>query len=100
MDRPGSGTVRPMGRPIDTSIEARARQLEAYRAMRPADRLRLAAQMSDEVRSLARSGIRARHGSDASEAEVDAELARILFGGDIAASVEAWRRLRDESRSG
>ena len=89
-----------MGRPIDTSLEAHARQLEAYRAMRPEDRLRLADQMSEEVRSLARSGIRARHVGDPSEEEVDAELARILLGWDIAASVEAWRRLRDESRSG
>jgi hypothetical protein len=89
MERPSSATVRPMGRPIDTSIEARARQLEAYRAMRPADRLRLADQMSAEVRSLARSGIRARLGGDSSEEDVDAALARILLGADGAAALRA-----------
>ncbi len=75
--------------PIDTSVEARARQLEAYRVMRPEDRLRLADQMSDEVRSLARSGIRARHPGNPTEAEVEAELARIFLGADDAAVVTA-----------
>jgi hypothetical protein len=78
-----------MGRPNDTSIEAHARQLEAYRAMTPANRLRLADEMSDVVRSLARSGIRARAGRDASEPELDAALARILLGADVAAAVTA-----------
>jgi hypothetical protein len=78
-----------MRRPIDTSVKAHAKQLEAYRAMRPEDRLRLAEQMSDEVRSLARSGIRARDVSDASEEEVEASLARILLGADVAEAVRA-----------
>jgi hypothetical protein len=78
-----------MRRPIDTSVEARARQLEAYRAMRPEDRLRLADQMSSEVRSLARSGIRARHRGNPTEGEVEAELARILLDADDAAAARA-----------
>ena len=57
--------------------------------MRPEERLRLADEMSDEVRSLARSGIRARHVGDASEDEVEAALARILLGADVAAAVRA-----------
>jgi hypothetical protein len=69
-----------MRRPLDTSVEAHATQLQAYRAMRPEDRLRLADQMSDDVRSLARSGIRARLADDVSEEEVDAVLAQILLG--------------------
>ena len=77
--------------PIDTSVEARARQLEAYRVMRPEDRLYLADQMSDEVRALARSGIRARHRGQASAEEVEAELARILLGADDAAAARARR---------
>jgi hypothetical protein len=80
-----------MARPIDTSVEAHARQLEAYRAMRPEDRLRLADQMSDAVRSLARSGIRARGGPDADEMQVGDALARILLGADVAAAVRARR---------
>jgi hypothetical protein len=79
-----------MSRPLDTSADARARQLEAYRAMRPAERLRLADQMSDEVKALARSGIRARH-DDASEDEVEDALARILLGADLAATAHARR---------
>jgi hypothetical protein len=78
-----------MGRPIDTSMEAHGRQLEAYRAMRPADRLRLADQMSAEVRALTRSGIRERLVGDASEEDVDAALARILLEADVAAALRA-----------
>jgi len=51
-----------MGRPIDTSAEARERQIEAYRAMTPEQRLRLADEMTKAVRELAESGRRARGG--------------------------------------
>ena len=78
-----------MRRPIDTSAEARERQLEAYRAMTPQDRMRLADEMSTEVRSLARSGIRARHRDLASDEDVEAELARILLGPELADAVDA-----------
>ena len=49
-----------MRRPVDTSLEVRERQLAAYRAMAPEMRLRLAAEMSADIRSLAEAGIRAR----------------------------------------
>lgn len=75
-----------MRRPLDTSPEAHARQLAAYRAMRPEERLRLAGQLSDDIRSLARSGIRARGIEGASEADLDAQLARVLHGADLAAA--------------
>lgn len=78
-------------RPIDTSIEARRRQLDAFRAMTPQQRLRLADEMSGEVRSLARSGIRARMPAGSTEADIDAELARILLGPDLASALEALR---------
>lgn len=78
-------------RPIDTSIEARRRQLDALRAMTPQQRLRLADEMSAEVRSLARSGIRARMPTGSTEADIDAELARILLGPDLASALEALR---------
>jgi hypothetical protein len=66
-----------MPRPLDTSIDAHRRQLDAYRSMEPAERLRLAAQMSAEVRALAESGIRRRHPDWSPDARA-AELARIL----------------------
>ena len=44
-----------MSRPLDTSIDAYRRQMDAYRSMEPAERLRLAAEMSADVRALAES---------------------------------------------
>jgi hypothetical protein len=49
-----------MRRPVDTSIEARERQVAVYRAMTPEMRLRLAAEMSADVRTLTEAGTRAR----------------------------------------
>ena len=55
-----------MRRPVDTSLEARERQLAAYRAMTPEKRLRLAAEMSTDIRSLTEAGTLARAASPAS----------------------------------
>ena len=66
-----------MLRSHDTSVEARRRQLDAYRSMAPAERLRLAAELSADVRALTESGIRQRHPYWSAE-ERAAELARIL----------------------
>ena len=49
-----------MRRSVDTSLAARRRQIAAYRAMTPEKRLRLADEMSAEVRALADAGGRAR----------------------------------------
>jgi hypothetical protein len=73
----------------DTSPDARRRQLEAYRAMAGKERLRLAAEMSDDTRALARAGIRARHGGEMNDQTLDATLARILLGDELAAAVAA-----------
>lgn len=45
-----------MARPLDTSAAADRRQVEAFRAMTPEQRLRLADEMSSEVRQLADAG--------------------------------------------
>lgn len=66
-----------MWRSLDTSIDARERQLERLRAMTPAARIELADAISDEVRSIAKAGIRARH-PDWTPADVDAELRRLV----------------------
>ena len=47
--------------PLDTSDEARRRQVEAWIAMGPEGRVRLAASMSDEVRRIAAEGRAARN---------------------------------------
>ena len=60
MAGPHRGYSSGMRRPVDTSLETRERQLAAYRAMTPETRLRLAAEMSADVRSLNEAGIRAR----------------------------------------
>jgi hypothetical protein len=49
-----------MRRRLDTSLEARERQLAAYRLTAPEMRLRLAAEMSADVRALTAAGIRGR----------------------------------------
>ncbi|HET9084656.1 MAG TPA: hypothetical protein VFN41_09670 [Candidatus Limnocylindrales bacterium] len=46
--------------PLDTSVEARQRQVAAWIAMGPEGRVRLAASMSDDVRRLAAEGQAAR----------------------------------------
>lgn len=66
-----------MPRPLDTSIDVYRRQVDTYRSMAPAERLRLAAEMSADVRALAESGIRRRHPDWSPDARA-AELARIL----------------------
>lgn len=69
------GYSSAMGRPIDTSTEARERQLEAYRTMTPEYRLRLADELTKAVRALADSGTRAR-GGDPGDSDVDLGSAR------------------------
>lgn len=71
--------MQAMVRPRDTSNEAYRRQIDALRAIAPADRLRIADAMSSEVRALAEAGIRRRH-PEASPAEVAERLADLLLG--------------------
>lgn len=76
--------------PRDTSPDAWARQISGVRAMTPQDRLRLAADMSDEIRELARDGIRSRH-PDWTADEVESGLEDILLGVRVAGIVRAGR---------
>jgi hypothetical protein len=79
-----------MNRPIDTSRDADVRQLDAFRAMTPGARLRLAESMSAEIRALTRSGIQARHPEFAPD-DVDAALAEILLGRPFASAARPRR---------
>jgi len=66
----------------DTSSEVRRRQIGAYRAMSPDDRLALAFELSESMRTITTDGIRARHpGLD--ERGVAQELIRIWHGDDL-----------------
>jgi hypothetical protein len=79
-----------MLRPRDTSAAALRRQLDAFRAMTPGERVAIAAAMSDEIRALAEAGIRDRHPTY-TDAQVASNLAQILLGPELAAEVAASR---------
>ena len=64
--------------------------MAAFRAMTPAARLTIADQMSSDVRALAMAGIRSRR-PNATPDEVDAALAELLLGPELAVVV---RRVR------
>jgi hypothetical protein len=86
---PGGGTVRAMI-PKDTTAEAWARQIDDLRAMGPQARLRLAATASDEVRVLARAGIRRRH-PDWSDLQIVEAFEAMMLGDDLASASRADR---------
>jgi 16S rRNA C1402 (ribose-2'-O) methylase RsmI len=75
---------------LDTSTTALERQREAFRRMTPEQRLAVAAEMSDEIRAIAESGIRRRH-PDYSDDEIRKELVVILLGREDAARGRARR---------
>lgn len=63
----------------DTSPEAEAIQLETFRRMTPAQRLKLALEMCDSMRNVALAGLRARR-PDLNEHELLRELMREMYG--------------------
>jgi hypothetical protein len=76
----------------DTSPDIEARQVEAWRRMSPAERLRLVSETSRAVVELSLAGIRRRY-PQASEREVFLRLAAIRLG------VEATCRVYPEALS-
>ena len=72
-----------MAAPKDTSPDAWARQIESLRALTPQERVGLLVTMSDEVREIARDGIRHRHPEWAAT-QVEAGLAELLLGKALA----------------
>lgn len=69
--------------------------MESLRRMSPGDRMAAAADASDSVRVLVEAGIRARQ-PELTEAEIDAELSRILARND--ASPTALESTTDHRR--
>lgn len=65
--------------PFDTSPEAEAIQLEIFRRMTTAQRLKMALQMSESMRNVALAGLRNRH-PEMTEDELFRELMRIMYG--------------------
>jgi hypothetical protein len=63
----------------DTSLKAAALQAEIHRRMEPAERLRIAIEMSEFARSLTRAGLKAQH-PEYDEAQLDAAMLERLYG--------------------
>jgi hypothetical protein len=81
---------------LDTSPEVEARQVEAWRRMSPAEKLRLVVSMSETVRQLALAGIRERH-PGASPREEFLRLALLMLGSELARRV--YPEIHDLDRS-
>ena len=69
-------------RPIDTSPEAFAYQIDRYRELGPGGRSRIAAELSDAVRQMSLASIRRRH-PEYSDAEVRREFLRVVYRIDV-----------------
>ena len=63
----------------DTSPEAAEVQQEIFRRMSPAERLRMALEMSDSIRNFALAGLRSRRPELTAE-ELSRELMRVMYG--------------------
>jgi hypothetical protein len=81
--RPGGPTPKTVSaRPRDTSREAWAEQLEAFRRMGPEGRVRAALELSEEIRTIQIEGILARN-PDWTRADAVRHLVVILHGIDL-----------------
>lgn len=69
-------------RPLDTTAAAHAAQMACYRRMTPAQRVEIAAQMSEDVRAIVAAGVRARHPHYSAD-DVRHALFRPLYGDDL-----------------
>lgn len=69
-------------RPRDTTPAAHEAQLRCYRRMSGAERVALAAQLSEDVRAVAMAGIRSRH-PEYSDREAWYALQRLLLGDEL-----------------
>ena len=67
----------------DTPFEIERRQIEGWRRMTPAEKLRLVLAMSASVRRLALAGVRRRY-PHAEPREHDLRLAQVMLGDELA----------------
>ena len=75
----------------DTTPAARRFQTEGFMALSAGERLRMALEMSEEFRDLARAGVASRR-PDLDAAGVESEVARIYVGRQLYDRVAAARR--------
>jgi len=78
----------------DTSSEADAVQLEAYRRMGGAGRGQVMFRLNELVREAAKAGIRRRH-PDYDDEDVLRALARLLYGEELVCQAWPGRPLKD-----
>lgn len=69
-------------RSADTSLDAYARQVEAYRSMSPGRRVEIGLEMSEEAFRVMAAGIRARH-SDYDATDLEWALRRLRVGDEL-----------------
>jgi len=65
--------------PADTTIEAARKQFEILRRLRPEARLKMAFEMSDNLRSIVEAGVRMRH-PNYDEQQIQREVVRLMVG--------------------
>ncbi|MBN1805653.1 MAG: hypothetical protein JW837_10410 [Sedimentisphaerales bacterium] len=65
--------------PADTTIEAFRKQVEILRRMGPERRLKIAFELSDNLRSIVEAGVRERH-DDYDEQQIKHEVLRLMIG--------------------
>ena len=65
--------------PADTTIEAIRKQIEILRRMGPEARLKMAFELSDNLRSIVKAGVRGRH-MDYNEQQIKREVLRLMIG--------------------
>ncbi|GAG30793.1 unnamed protein product [marine sediment metagenome] len=68
--------------PSDTTIEAARKQFEILRRLGPEARLKMAFELSDNLRSLVEAGVRQRH-PDFDEQRVQQEVLRLMIGDEL-----------------
>ncbi len=78
----------------DTSPDAAAIQLEAWRRLGPEARVALAAELSDEIRAVSLAGIRSRH-RDYDDDQVTRALLRLIVGDELARAAGRGQPLVD-----
>jgi hypothetical protein len=73
-------------KPLDTDAAAHEAQMRVYRRLTPDARVRLAFEMSEEVRRVALEGIDARH-PEYDDTQRRRALFRLLLGDDLARAI-------------